>query len=197
MAEVCERVAVGIAVTPAKYYRPTGVRCFRSANVRRGFIEDTDWVFITEEAHRKHAKSTLRQGDVLVVRSGVCVGMACVVPPGYAGANCIDIVLASPRRGLVEPEWLAAFLNSRAGQLEIQRRARGLAQKHFGVNALKQLPLPVPALAEQQRHLTEWQEIAAAIAENQRHLASLGSLMSALVATVFAVPPTHPPPSGR
>ena len=52
-------------------------------------------------------------------------------------------------------------------------------------------------LAEQQRHLTEWQEIAAAIAENQRHLASLGSLMSALVATVFAVPPTHPPPSGK
>ena len=183
--DVCERISVGIVITPSKYYRPTGVRCFRSANVRRGFIEDNDWIFISEEAHQMHAKSILRAGDVLVVRSGVFAGMSCIVPPEHDGVNCIDVVFATPRREVLEPEWLSNFINSSFGQVEIKRGERGLAQKHFGVDAMRNMPLPLPPLTEQRRHLARLKEVSNATALNQKHLENLRSTSIALVTHLF------------
>ncbi len=182
--DVCERISVGIVVTPSKYYRPAGVRCFRSANVRRGFIEDKDWIFISDEAHQQHSKSILRAGDVLVVRSGVFAGMSCVVPPEYDNVNCIDVVFATPQRGIVEPEWLSNFINSSFGQVEIKRGERGLAQKHFGVDAMRNTPLPLPPLTEQRRHLAKMKEAADAASLNQKHCEELRSLSAAVVTTI-------------
>ncbi len=153
VGDLCERISVGIVVNPSKYYAPTGVRCFRSANVRRGFIEDKDWIFISEDAHRMHSKSMLREADVLVVRSGVFAGMSCVVSPEYDGVNCIDIVFATPKKDVIDSDWLSEFINSSFGQVEIKRGERGLAQKHFGVDAMRNLPLPVPPIEEQKRQL--------------------------------------------
>lgn len=183
--DVCERISVGIVITPSKYYRPTGVRCFRSANVRRGFVEDNDWIFISDEAHRMHTKSILRAGDVLVVRSGVYAGMSCVVPPEYDDVNCIDVVFATPRGDALESEWLSDFINSSVGQIEIKRGERGLAQKHFGVDALRRLPLPLPPLSEQKRYLARLKEVSHAATRNQAHLHSLRSTSAALVASLF------------
>ena len=183
--EVCERISVGIVITPSKYYRPTGVRCFRSANVRRGFIEDKDWIFISEEAHKMHSKSIVRAGDVLVVRSGVFAGMSCTVPPEYDGINCIDVVFATPRRDAVESQWLSNFINSSFGQVEIKRGERGLAQKHFGVDAMRNTPLPLPPIAEQRRQLAKMKEVYDATTMTQKHIENLRSTSTAFISTIF------------
>ena len=151
VSELCSRVSVGIVVTPAKYYRSDGVRCLRSANVRRGYVQDAEWVFISEEAHRQHAKSALCAGDVLVVRSGVYAGMSCVLPESYDGANCIDIVFATPNLTVLEPEWLSTYINSSLGRQQISISERGLAQKHFGVAAMRDMRIPLPPVSEQRR----------------------------------------------
>ena len=72
VANVCSSVSVGIVIKPAQYYVPAakGIRAFRSANVREGHINDSDWVFISHEGNKDNAKSILKAGDVLIVRSG-------------------------------------------------------------------------------------------------------------------------------
>lgn len=159
--EACDRITVGIVVTPSKYYTETGVPCFRSANVRRGEIQDSDWVFISEEAHAQHAKSIVNAGDVMVVRSGANAGMCCVVPDEYDGSNSIDIVFATPRQRMLVPGWLEMFINSRAGRREILKGERGLAQKHFGVTAMKHLKFPLPPIESQKT----WVELVSAFRE--------------------------------
>ena len=183
--DICERVSVGIVVTPSKYYQPTGVRCFRSANVRRGYVNDKDWVFISEEAHRLHSKSILHAGDVLVVRSGVFAGMSCVVPVEYDRVNCIDVVFATPRREVVASEWLSLFINSAMGQAEIRRGERGLAQKHFGVDAMKNLKVPLPPLEEQLKYLARLNQISEAVISNQTQVNYLRQTTAAIVEQLF------------
>ena len=186
VGDLCERISVGIVVNPSKYYAPTGVRCFRSANVRRGFIEDKDWIFISEEAHRMHSKSMLREADVLVVRSGVFAGMACVVSPEYDSVNCIDIVFATPKKDVLVSDWLCEFINSAFGQVEIKRGERGLAQKHFGVDAMRNLPLPVPPIEEQKRQLEVIRTATSATVNAQQHCQELRTLLTAIIQSCCA-----------
>ena len=142
VADVCETVSVGIVIQPSQYYvAPSqGIRAFRSANVGENRIVDRDWVYLSPEGHRANSKSSLRAGDVLVVRSGA-PGTACVVTEEYAGSNCIDIVFARPHQDQVLPEYLAEFTNSPVGRRHVLGTQGGLALKHFNVGAYKQLEL--------------------------------------------------------
>ncbi|QRM47214.1 restriction endonuclease subunit S [Rhizobium sp. BG4] len=156
---VCTQVSVGIVIKPSQYYVESGVRCFRSANVREGFVEDADWVYISDEGNRVNRKSVLRTGDVLVVRTGY-PGTSCVVPPKYDGANCIDIIFARPKIELVAPYFLSTFINSASGKTQVLKAEGGLAQKHFNVGAMKQMKLPLPPLSEQHEIVAHIQEFA-------------------------------------
>lgn len=150
--EICERVSVGIVIKPSQYYTDAdnGIRAFRSANVQEGGVQDSDWVYLTKAGHKANKKSELMEGDVLVVRSGE-PGTACVVPKQYAGANCIDIVFARPKKSIVVPEYLAAFTNSSVGKKHVLDNKGGLALKHFNVGAYKSMSILLPPLREQRR----------------------------------------------
>ena len=182
--DVCTQISVGIVIKPSQYYVESGVRCFRSANVREGFVEDADWVYISEVGNRVNQKSVLRAGDVLVVRTGY-PGTSCVVPPRYDGANCIDIIFARPKIELVDPHFLSTFINSASGKTQVLKAEGGLAQKHFNVGAMKQMKLPLPPLHEQHEIVAHIQEFASTEAALERILEQRLRLKSALMSDLL------------
>lgn len=182
--DVCTQISVGIVIKPSQYYVESGVRCFRSANVREGFVEDADWVYISEEGNRVNQKSVLRSGDVLVVRTGY-PGTSCVVPLRYDGANCIDIIFARPKIELVDPYFLSTFINSASGKTQVLKAEGGLAQKHFNVGAMKQMKLPLPPLHEQHEIVAHIQEFASTETALVRILEQRLRLKSALMSDLF------------
>lgn len=148
---VCEQVSVGIVIRPSELYAEKGdiVRVFRSANVREGFIQNSDWKFIRRDAHDANSKSKLRTDDVLIVRTGY-PGTACVVTPEYDDTNCVDIVFARPGKRL-RSDYLCAYTNSSEGRRQTLAKQGGLAQKHLNVGAYKKMRIPLPPIAEQIR----------------------------------------------
>jgi len=152
VADVCDRVSVGIVVKPSQYYveASDGIRAFRSANVGLGKVVDQDWVYISHKGHNANKKSELKAGDVLVVRTGA-PGTACVLPKEFCGSNCIDIVFARPDQSQILPDYLAALTNSAVGRRHVGGNISGLAQKHFNVGAYKELIIDLPPLPEQRR----------------------------------------------
>lgn len=151
VSAVCDRVSVGIVIEPSKYYTDKGgVRAFRSQNVRENRVNDSNWVYLTEEGDRKNAKSKLRENDVLIVRTGA-PGVACVVPKEYAGTNCIDLVFARPRQDLVDSRYLCSFFNSSYGRSQALGMQNGLAQKHLNVGAVSKMLIPLPDLRMQRK----------------------------------------------
>lgn len=182
MSSVCTQVSVGIVVNPSHYYVPDGegVRAFRSGNVRENAVQDGKWVYLSGEGHRKNSKSTLRTGDVLVVRTGFA-GTACVVPKEFDGCNCIDILFARPDPQKVVPEYLAQLTNSQQGRRQVFSGQSGLAQKHLNVSSYSRMTFALPPVQEQRRVvevLSTWDQAIAktgqllAISLKQRSLLS-------------------------
>lgn len=143
-------VQVGVVIKPAQYYTDaeSGVRAFRSLNIGPMHIKDTDWVYFSEEGHKKNEKSILKENDLLVVRSGA-PGTACVVTKDYAGCNAIDIIIARPNMSEVNPYYLCAYTNLPHGKRQINAGTGGAAQQHFNVGKYNKLQLMLPPLDKQ------------------------------------------------
>jgi type I restriction enzyme S subunit len=160
--EICERVSVGIVIEPSKHYTsdPSGVRAFRSANVRAGRVNDSNWVRLSPEGHASNGKSHLRSGDVVIVRTGA-PGTACVVTDEFAGSNCIDLIFARPKPDLVNSHYFCVFINSEHGKRQALNMQGGLAQQHLNVGAFQKIKVPLPPLPEQRKIadiLNTWDE---------------------------------------
>ena len=149
--DVCKEIKVGIVIKPTQYYVSSdGVFAFRNANVRRGYIDDCDWVMISKEGHEKNRKSEVHTGDVLISRSGANLGMASPVSKRFDGYNAIDVVIAVPNTEKIIPAYLAHYTNSPMGRSIVKKNERGAAQGHLNVSAYGRLPIVVPSLNYQQ-----------------------------------------------
>jgi type I restriction enzyme S subunit len=144
---VCREIVVGIVIKPSQYYQSSGVPALRSANVREAGLNPSDLVFISEQSNRLLAKSMIRTGDLLTVRTGY-PGTSCVVPPEFDGANCVDIIISRPGAE-IESAFLATWINSDFGKGQVLRVQGGLAQQHFNVGELQKLVIAKPSIEEQ------------------------------------------------
>jgi type I restriction enzyme S subunit len=151
--DVCDVLSVGIVVRPTQYYTSDGVLALRSQNVREDELDLRDVVRINRVAHNGQvAKSALRPGDVVIVRTGY-PGTSAVIPADLTEVNCIDLVFARPSR-LVHAEYLSRFFNSPSGRRQALAAKTGLAQQHLNVGAVARTQLPLPPL-DVQRAIVE------------------------------------------
>ena len=155
----CEDIKVGIVIKPTQYYVVSGgIYAFRNANVRRGFIEDSDWAMISKDGHEKNKRSEVHEGDVLVARSGVNLGMASAVPPKFNGYNAIDVVIAVPKHERILSQYLAYYTNSPHGISSVKANQRGVAQGHLNVTVYGKLPIILPSLELQKQVVSKIEE---------------------------------------
>lgn len=153
----CLQMTVGHVGPMASRYRDTGIPFLRSLNVGWFELRPADLCYIDEEFHAELAKSALRGGEILAVRSGN-VGRTCVFPADLGPANCSDLVIIRPLDGLV-PEFGAAILNSPYGVEHVLGERVGIAQGHFNVGSARMMPTPTPPVAEQRRIVARFQEL--------------------------------------
>lgn len=143
-------VQVGVVIKPAQYYTDAdhGIKTFRSLNIGPMHIKDTDWVYFSEEGNRKNQKSILNENDLVIVRSGA-PGTACVITKEYAGCNAVDIIIARPDLGKVNPYYLCQYTNLPHGKKQIEEGTGGAAQQHFNVGKYNKIRLTLPPLDQQ------------------------------------------------
>ena len=151
LGEVSERVSVGLATSVTPYYRDKGVVMFRNLNIKPGFLDDTDILYLDETfADENHSKK-IHTDDVLTVHTGY-VGISCVVPQKYEGALTFTTLVTTTKKQILNPQFLCCYLNSTEGAKEIQILQAGGGRNNLNVNdfILFRIPLP-PILAEQQK----------------------------------------------
>ena len=146
LEDVAEELTVGHVGPMASEYVPSGIPFLRSQNIEPFRVSLADTKFITAEFHSKLAKSVLRPGDVVIVRTGK-PGTAAVVPDWLPVANCADLVIvrAGPR---LDPHFLCYYINGLAGH-HVDAHIVGAVQQHFNVGSARRLPLRLPSLDEQ------------------------------------------------
>lgn len=180
VADVC----VGVVIKPTQYYADIGIPAFRSLNIGEMCVKDADWVYFTEEGHRRNQKSVVRKNDVLVVRSGA-PGTACVASEKYAGYNAVDIIIAHPDNNKVNSVFLAAFTNMPHGMNQIRSKTGGAAQQHFNVGGYKAMRLIMPPIELQEQFAAFVEQIDKSKAAVQKALDETQLLFDSLMQKYF------------
>lgn len=182
---ICERVTVGIVVRPASYYVASGVPALRAVNIRPGKIVLEDLVYFSQEDNEtKLAKTKLKAGDVVLVRSGQ-PGTAAVIPPELHGVNAIDLLIATPSYKLGDSSFLCAFFNSAGGRDLVVSRQRGQVQKHLNVGSLNQAIIPCPPMELQHDFALRAAAVEKLKATHRVSLAELDVLFASLQHRAF------------
>lgn len=148
LEEVADDVTVGHVGTMADQYVDHGIPFLRSLNVEPHRINPGDLKFISSKFHAQLRKSTLRPGDVVIVRTGK-PGSCAVIPDWLPDSNCSDLVIVRCGPSL-RPRYLSYFVNSAASH-HIDSHLVGAVHQHFNVGSARKIRLPLPCVTEQDR----------------------------------------------
>lgn len=146
--ELAVKVTVGIASAATHAYRDRGVPLLRNQNIKEGFIDDSDILYIDRSYERYHREKRLQSGDIITVRTGY-PGLSAVVPEKYNGAQCFTSLITRPKKEVVSSEYLCLFINSPIGKRKFAIAEAGGAQKNVNAGTLKTILVHVPPLSEQ------------------------------------------------
>ena len=178
-------VTVGVVIKPTQYYCEKGSPAFRSLNIGEMKVNDSDWVYFTEEGNEKNRKSILKENDVLVVRSGA-PGKSCVITKKYEGYNVVDAIIAHPNLEKVNPVFLCMFTNMPHGMNQIKAKTGGAAQQHFNVGGYNSLKIILPPLSLQNDFAAFVQQIDKSKFAVQKSLEKTETLYKSLMQRYFA-----------
>lgn len=136
-------VSDGNHLTIAKQFSDEGVRYLRGQDLADFFISDADPVYIPERTYDQLARSHMRPGDVLIGVVGTIGSLGLVTKRHGKLTGSCKLAIVRPRE--LPGEYLAAYLASRPGQNEIQRRIRGAVQMGLILPDLKEIPVVIPS----------------------------------------------------
>lgn len=141
---ICEFITVGIANSATHAFSDKGVIMFRNQNIKEDKLDDSDIVYITEDFAKKYDNKTLKENDILIVRTG-CPGIACTVPKKYEGSQTFTTLIARLKNSdRTNPRYICHYINSEYGKSYVQQNSVGVAQQNFGATALSKMPICIP-----------------------------------------------------
>ncbi len=148
LSAISDKMMVGIASAATHAYRAKGVPMFRNQNIKIGFLDDSDLLFIDPEYEVVFKNKRLRGGDLLTMRTGY-PGVTAMVPPRYDSAQSFTTLITRPKQQEAESPYLCHFINSACGQRFFAQSQIGGAQKNVNVSTLRNMPIILPKPPEQ------------------------------------------------
>ena len=134
-------------VTDGTHYTPTyvdeGIPFLSAINVKENCFNPTaGYKFISKEEHFQLCKRVHpKQGDILLRKVGVGPRWACVIP-----TNAFDFsifVSVALIRSKINPYYLATYLNSKYGQLQLLRFNKGISQPDLHLEDIRKTIVPL------------------------------------------------------
>jgi type I restriction enzyme M protein len=145
----------------------------RIENLRRNDIDLSDLQFVPSALHSKKLKNLyLKDGDILIARSGTYVGLSACVGRGFDkfvyGSYIIRLRLKN--EDVFTPNFLTIYLNSRFGQMQFDRQKTGSLQFNINQEQIKDIIIPLLDKTEQEIVVRDFDKKHSALRETQRNL---------------------------
>ena len=144
-------ISDGNHLSVSKHFcKSEGVPYFRGQDVNNFFLENANPIKIPKKIFDKPMmrRSHFFNEDVLISIVGTIGNLSLVTDKiGYATGSCKIAILRS--KGDFSPYFLATFLASKYGQLQIKRNTRGAVQMGLILNDFSRLRIPIVSRNEQ------------------------------------------------
>lgn len=149
LGQLCPNPVNGVEV---REYEEEGVPYLRVGDIQHFSVKAESVVYISQkDATREIEKVRLRAGDVLVSRSG-SLGVIGVVEPKWADAVISShLIRVRLEDAEFDPYYVAAFLSSRPGKMQIKQHSNGGVQPEINQPALKSLVIPKLPTTQQEQ----------------------------------------------
>jgi len=189
LGDVVTRLTNGYVGPTRNIYQESGVPYLLARHVKNNRLLFDGRTFISDEFNKKNKKSILRAGDVLLVQSGH-IGHSAVVTKEHDGHNCHAMIVISSVEGAFIGPYLSLFFNSSEMQKKFQEIRSGSTVPHLTCGEVKELMIPLPDLATQQRIVDHAQELEVETKRleslYQRKHAALDDLKKSLLHKAFS-----------
>ncbi|MBU3566381.1 restriction endonuclease subunit S [Polynucleobacter sp. MWH-HuK1] len=125
LEEVCERIKVGLATSVTKYYRKSGVPIIRNLNIKDGFFNSDDLIYLDETFAKANSGKAAKAFDVLTVHTGSNLGQTCVLPEKFDCCQTFTTLITTPNKKIIDPEYLCLHMSSKQGRDQMDRLKAG------------------------------------------------------------------------
>ena len=131
---------------------------------RNGYIDLSTPKYVSEQYFKDNTKGHLKNGDILLCKDGALSGKVALVREELQNNSAMvnEHVFIIRTDSLYQP-YLFNFLFSPIGQSELKARITGAAQGGINGTNLKTILIPIPPLAEQERIVSELDQLAQSI----------------------------------
>ena len=143
------KIPATYGIVKAGEYLTTGVPMVRGGDIKDGKVS-VDLPLVAPEIHEQFKRTRLLRNDVVIALVGY-PGEAAVIPDALVGANvsrAVGVLRVAPS---LNPNYLAAYLNSPSGRKSFLKSSAGSAQIVVNLSDLNALQLPMPEIDEQER----------------------------------------------
>ena len=183
LQRLCTRITDGTHQSPA--WQKSGIPFLFISNIVEGQINFDTHKFISADTHAELTKRCpIEIGDVLYTTVG-SYGNAAVVSTKELFAFQRHIAHIKPDRSKLDSRFLAAMIQSPGVRQQVDKVAKGIAQKTVNLADLKELSVFGPPLPLQQTFATRIASIEALKATHRRALAALDALFASLQQRAF------------
>ncbi|WP_246265550.1 restriction endonuclease subunit S [Aromatoleum diolicum] len=189
LGDVVSRLTNGYVGPTRNIYQDSGIPYLLARHVKNNRLFFDGKTFITNEFNQKNKKSILKFNDVLLVQSGH-IGHSAVVTKEHDGHNCHAMIVITSAEGAFIGPYLSLFFSSSGMQQKFQEIRSGSTVPHLTCGEVKELLVPLPDLATQQRVVDRSQELGTETQRleslYQRKLDALDELKKSLLHQAFA-----------
>lgn len=149
IGDLC-RVQSGFAFKSADW-RDEGQPVVRIGNVRPGFLDLADCVYVTDAVASKAKEFRLRDGDILISMTGYIGVVARVLGSSAPLLNQRVGRFRDFRRDRIDPDYLYLVLRDETVRKKVELLGHGAAQPNISPSAIQSVEIPVPDLVTQRR----------------------------------------------
>lgn len=183
--DVCHAIKVGIASAATHAFADTGVPLIRNQNIKDGWLDRAEFLFVTEEYDAENRTKRVRAGDIVTMRTGY-PGRSAVVPVDLDNCQTFTTLVSRPDKSVVTSEYLCMWYNSAKGRRLITSLQAGGAQQNLNAGVLKRMPILVPPLKIQEE-LAELDKISRKARDDaKRQLERLSTLKAGLMTDLLS-----------
>ena len=173
-------------------YVSSGIRFLRAQNILNGqVIFSDDDLFIRSETNELLSRSKIQSEDVLLSIAG-SVGRSAVVPKNAPLLNCNQAVAIIRLNSKILPRFFCHWLDSTDAQRQMSGASVTMTISNLSLTQIKNLQVPLPPLAEQQRIAAILDKADALRTQRRAALAKLDTLLQSTFLHMFGDPVTNP-----
>jgi type I restriction enzyme S subunit len=133
-------------------YTPNGVRIIQLQNIGDAEFNEDYKVFTSNEKADELLSCNIYPGDIILSKMGDPVGRACLIPNNHNRyVMCSDGIRLVVDEKVHIKYFIYSLINSIQFRSLIEKTATGSTRKRIGLDDLKNLPVVVPNVREQQK----------------------------------------------